>query len=290
MEKYTTPPFDTMGKNIFRGCMNESFVCPFGDRSAPFYASRVGRTFPDKDYYIKRARYSSFILEYVVSGKGFLEIDGNRYELSAGDVYLISPGKPHAYGAERNDPFEKIWINFSSDMFMTVLSEFLLIGRYVFKDKSHLKGSFENLIATASDTENSNFIQTELCKAVFSIFAELSKSAAPEISAGGDFEQRARRILSGAYSDVKIKNLAEKLCVSQAQLIKRFKAAYGVTPYQFLLTKKIDAAKELLLTTNLTVKEISLRLFFQNEHYFSNIFKQKLGLSPTEFRRRGRDI
>lgn len=288
MEKYTTPPFDTMGKNIFRGCMNERFICPFGDRSAPFYASRVGITFPDKDYYIKRTRYSNFILEYVVSGKGFLEIEGTKHELSAGDVYLISPGRPHAYGADKRDPYEKIWINFSSDMFMTVLAEFLLIGRYVFKDKSYLKENFENLIKIASDGEKSNFIQTELCKAVFSIFAELSKSAPPEPSAGGDFEQRAKRILGDAYNDVKIKNLAEKLCVSEAQLIKRFKAAYGVTPYQFLLTKKIEAAKELLLTTNLTVKEISLRLFFQNEHYFSTIFKEKTGVSPTQLRKRGR--
>ena len=286
MEKYIAPPFDTMEKNIFRGCMNERFICPPGDRTEPFFASRLGITYPDKDYYIKRDRCSNFILEYIVSGKGFIEIGGARYELTEGDVYLIPPGEAHEYGADKGNPYEKIWINFSSDMFMTVLSKFLLAGRFVFKNVPHLRESFNYLIETAENSEKAQFVQTELCKTVFSIFAELSKTSPAELFAGSDFEQRARKILGDAYSDVKVKDLAEKLCVSEAHLIKHFKAAYGITPYQFLLRKKLDAAKELLLTTNLTVKEISIRLFFQNEHYFSNIFKEKIGISPTEFRKK----
>jgi transcriptional regulator GlxA family with amidase domain len=65
---------------------------------------------------------------------------------------------------------------------------------------------------------------------------------------------------------------------------RMFKNYTGLSPRQYCLQLKIMRAKELLLSTELSVKEISYELGFESIHYFSRMFKQKTGKSPSEFR------
>ena len=64
-----------------------------------------------------------------------------------------------------------------------------------------------------------------------------------------------------------------------------FKNYTGVSPLQYQLDLKVLRAKEMLLQTDRTVKEISYALGFQSIYYFSRVFKSKLGVAPTEIRR-----
>jgi transcriptional regulator GlxA family with amidase domain len=67
-----------------------------------------------------------------------------------------------------------------------------------------------------------------------------------------------------------------------------FKQHKGITPYQFLLNEKIKIAKALLATTEMSVKSISDKLCFADEHYFSHLFKEKTGLSPLKYKAKKR--
>ena len=58
-----------------------------------------------------------------------------------------------------------------------------------------------------------------------------------------------------------------------------------MTPYAYVLGKRIDLSKKLLVDTNLTVKQIADKLCFTDEYYFSNLFKRKVGVSPAAYRR-----
>ena len=87
------------------------------------------------------------------------------------------------------------------------------------------------------------------------------------------------------YRKVSIENLSEQLNISKSQMTREFTKYYGVAPYQYILDRKIEAAKHLLLTSSMRVYEISELLGFADTYYFSNIFKQKTGLSPLQFKR-----
>jgi transcriptional regulator GlxA family with amidase domain len=63
-----------------------------------------------------------------------------------------------------------------------------------------------------------------------------------------------------------------------------FRLYTGVAPHKYFMELKIMRAKELLLATDKSIKEISFELGFQSIHYFSRIFKNKTGVSPSEFR------
>ncbi|MBQ4087516.1 MAG: helix-turn-helix transcriptional regulator [Clostridia bacterium] len=83
-----------------------------------------------------------------------------------------------------------------------------------------------------------------------------------------------------------MEELCESVSKSESQAIRVFKNSYKVTPYSYLLDKRIDLSKQLLKNTNFSVKQIAYSLCFSDEFYFSNIFKKKVGISPSEFRKR----
>ena len=77
---------------------------------------------------------------------------------------------------------------------------------------------------------------------------------------------------------------AEKNGKSEAYLIREFRKQYSVSPYQYLLTRKLETARQLLRYSNLSIKEIAEQLCFSDQYYFSNCFKKTFGLSPKFFK------
>jgi len=59
-----------------------------------------------------------------------------------------------------------------------------------------------------------------------------------------------------------------------------------MAPVQYIIQLKLEKAKENLVNTSKSVKEISNELNFESPHYFSRLFKEKMELTPQEFRKR----
>lgn len=85
-------------------------------------------------------------------------------------------------------------------------------------------------------------------------------------------------------SKFRLENLCEYVSMSESQTIRIFREAYGITPYAYVLDKKIKLAKDMLSNTSLSVKQIAHKLCFTDEYYFSNVFKRKVGVPPRSYR------
>lgn len=79
--------------------------------------------------------------------------------------------------------------------------------------------------------------------------------------------------------------LAESIHINKYKLIKDFKEYFHATPMRYLLELRIDLAKEMLTATDLNVTQIAQRAGFSGANYFVHVFKDKTGVSPTEYRR-----
>jgi transcriptional regulator GlxA family with amidase domain len=86
---------------------------------------------------------------------------------------------------------------------------------------------------------------------------------------------------------VSMEAVARELAMSYSSFRKLFKQYNGVSPNRYLLALRLQKAKELLQTTDLSVQEISVQTGFETIHYFSKHFKQKHGMSPSNFRLAG---
>ncbi len=85
-----------------------------------------------------------------------------------------------------------------------------------------------------------------------------------------------------------MKELAKQYNVGYSYFRQMFKKYTGVSPGQYHLQLRLIRAKELLISTNKSIKEISYEQGFQSIYYFSNLFKKKEGMNPSEFRERRR--
>ena len=92
-------------------------------------------------------------------------------------------------------------------------------------------------------------------------------------------------IRENVEAEINFQTFAEENNIGYSYFRKMFKKYTGVPPVQYHLDLKVLRAKEMLLYTDKSIKEISYELGFQSIYYFSRVFKNKLGLSPSEIRK-----
>ena len=88
---------------------------------------------------------------------------------------------------------------------------------------------------------------------------------------------------------INIDDYAQKLHMSACWFIKNFKQIMGITPMQYIVSKRIGIAKNLLISSNLSLSEISDNIGYDNPLYFSRLFKNHSGVTPSEYRKQFKD-
>jgi two-component system response regulator YesN len=83
---------------------------------------------------------------------------------------------------------------------------------------------------------------------------------------------------------ISIEEISKNICVSKYHFTRLFKDVYGISPYRFLKTVRLEKAKELLLK-DYSVEEIAHQVGFIESNSFINAFKFYTKAYPTEFRR-----
>jgi AraC family transcriptional regulator len=94
-----------------------------------------------------------------------------------------------------------------------------------------------------------------------------------------------RYIRENLSRDFTIADLAAYIGMSAAHFSRLFKASFGVSPYQFVMSQRILKARQLLESSNLDIGSIALDLGFPTHSHFSKIFRQVTGITPTRFKR-----
>jgi AraC-like DNA-binding protein len=99
--------------------------------------------------------------------------------------------------------------------------------------------------------------------------------------------RRARDLMDREYArQLDVAALARAALMSTAHFSRQFRAAYGETPYSYLMTRRIERAKALLRKSELTVTEVCLEVGCTSLGSFSARFTQLVGETPTAYRAR----
>jgi len=244
-----------------------------------------GITYPDKGYKICRPASGIACIEYIEEGLGTVNIDGKVFIPAAGDSYFLMTGRDQYYYSSEDEPWKKIFVNLSGSLLDS------LVEGYGIKDTAYFKGldiseEIREIIALATDGDVDH--TDEYVIILNRIFIKMRRHIKEETEVYDIAAVMKDYINTQLTAKFSLDALCAMVDKSQSQVIKLFKRAYGVTPYAYILQKRIDFSKKLLTDTNLTVKQIAERLCFSDEYYFSNIFKKKTGASPSSFRLGGR--
>ncbi|MCP5303122.1 MAG: helix-turn-helix domain-containing protein [Pseudomonadales bacterium] len=97
--------------------------------------------------------------------------------------------------------------------------------------------------------------------------------------------QAQQWMLRNYPNEFKLQTVADQFDMSLRTFNRRFKLATGNTPIAYLQKIRIGTAKDLLRESNLDIAEISVKVGFNDPGYFASLFKQRVSLSPREYRK-----
>ena len=93
-------------------------------------------------------------------------------------------------------------------------------------------------------------------------------------------------LVKNSKRSISSKDVARHVEMHRSSFCRLFKKELGVTPTAYLNLMRINASKELLSSSSLTVEKIARRVGFPNPRHFRGLFKRYVGESPKEFRRK----
>jgi len=105
---------------------------------------------------------------------------------------------------------------------------------------------------------------------------------------GGLGSARLRRIRELVHAkmedDLSLDEMAESVGLSTAHFARMFRKSTGETPHQFVLRQRLERAKAMLRAPDARVLDVAVACGFKTQQHFAQVFRDILGVSPTEFR------
>ena len=230
-----------------------------------------------------------FQIVYITEGEGIFSSGDKTYKVSPGCVMLLLPGIRHMYKPLLETGWHEYWVGFKGGYFFRLLEEGRLSeDRVFFKTGLHDSIlSFFNQIFEEVRSQRPLY-QLKTCALILSLIAEvLTRERRKEQP--NYFEKtvaRAKYLMeSNVYSAINLPAISGQLGVSTSRLNEIFKTYTSMTPYQYYIDIKIHKAESFLEQEDIPVKEVAYKMGFDDQYYFSRLFKNKTGLSPSEWRR-----
>lgn len=228
---------------------------------------------------------SDFYLQYMMDGE--FEISGGR-RMRCGDAIVYHPHTAYYYMAKMTKT-RYLWVHFSGSAAAEIVRECGFLNAEVVRpgmDEGIVAG-FEGLFRDF--VRRGQLFELSLAQNLLKILYDISLASRREKPESKTEELMARvlREMHRGYSgELTIRGLAESVYVSEGYLRALFKERFGVSPKRYLTSVRVSAAKQLLVQTDMTVERVSREVGMPDALYFSRVFRDVTGVSPTEYRRR----
>jgi len=108
---------------------------------------------------------------------------------------------------------------------------------------------------------------------------------------GGLIPRRLSRVVDFMHANIdrqiRLSELARCAGMSLSHFSHQFRASTNTSPYQYMLSLRIDRSKKMLRNANLSVLDVALATGFENPQHFATVFRRIVGISPSDYRRQG---
>jgi len=265
-------------------------------------------TAPRKPLLYPSALHKHVSAELFVCGSGsiILKTEDRNIILQNGDAVLIPPDIPHRrldtdnVTKEETESyalsflFVKKHCNNSSDLFKK-LQPLITGGKpFIYRAKPQIFNAVKNII-----TESENAVSilpplflVELLLKMLDFEPDPGNQSDPSTktrSSSRDIQRMMmldQMIESQYMRDLNKERIARQLCLSSRQLDRISLERYGKTLHQVIINKRIQASKQLLLTTEMTIEQISVHVGFNSSVSYYREFKRAFSMTPTNYRKK----
>lgn len=228
------------------------------------------------------------ILQYTVGGCGALELEGVRYDLTPGSIFLVDvPGPSRYYLPESSPRWEFFFLEFSKECLPMLWKIYRVAGPVLhLSAQTGLASRVEEIYRLAvTDQLHSFFENTRLAYEIWTRLTEYAVNLSARKPSRVDF---AKRFLDQNFrrADLSLDVIADHAGFSKYYLCKEFHKEYGVPPGKYLRNLRIAEACRLLTSQEgSTIQSVAEQVGFSNDNYFCKVFKAEKGVTPDRYRK-----
>lgn len=219
------------------------------------------------EYFVKERGHAA--LSYRLSGEGRFLIDGKNITVKKGDVVFIPSDMPY-----------KVEYLCSESIVVHLLDcNYREAEKICVKDKAMIESRFLKLL----DYRREGYSINRIKACIYDILAHMAEDR--DDTAADPDVMLCMQYLNDHFTEPEL--TVESLCrdghISHSTLQRRFKKFLGVTPKQYLTRLRLNKAIDMLSRGDTSVRAIAYACGYDDEKYFSRVFKQTFGCPPMQF-------
>ena len=269
-----------------------------------FQAINAGSAYPPRnhpeEYYFttqKGRTLHEYQLVYITKGKGTFSSESTpEQEVSKGQLLVLFPDEWHTYAPSTKTGWNEYYIGFEGEIANKLMQE-----NFLTKEKQVLDiGINEELvslfrraleIAEADRTASQQYLSGIAMHIIGCLLSITQNKLYEEMDNAAQKIESAKIIMQENISkEIDAEELSAKLGLSYSWFRKVFKEYTGYSPAKYFQELKLRKAKQLLIESPLTIKEICYQLNYISTEHFFTVFKKQTGYTPTEYRNIGRGV
>lgn len=255
-----------------------------------FHARFVGHYICREDYHINRQMEGSALLLLTLAGEGEFRFRNSRTTLKRGSCFLIDTQFHHEYFPVK-EGWEFKYLHFWGGDTPELLAYMEPHGPVFTLDEGELGHAEAILDRILDDTEEEAIedypaLSGEIYSLIMFLIAHDRKKTEKKKRDAADAMARVIEYIRGNYKkNIGAREIARSVSMSRSALFELFEITYGMPPHEYLIQYRLSLAKDMLVNTSLSVTEIAEQSGFKDIFAFSRRFKDKTGMSPSEYRR-----
>ena len=234
-----------------------------------------------------------FQLMYCKGGRGKIVVGGNRFSAERGHIYLASPTVVHAIRQESGMRLGEIKFTIERKVLYDAVAK---LPSDIDVDGDLLLAAAMGEVLREGLSEMPYGYEMACSSLLLLLFRLLRQYGivlakdTEKFYAISDYRKEIDLLTVSEYIEmhlgerITLEALAERVHFSPSYLSARFKEKWGMPLIRYVNCRRIERAKELLVTSEHTLDEIASAIGFCSIHYFSRFFKQKVGISPNVYR------
>ena len=240
-------------------------------------------------YYTERSDLPSYLILYTLSGQGLLLYEHTSHMLEAGSCFYIDCKNPHRYEPQKGQNWEFLWLHFQGICAEGYYTEFHSAGTPVVsvQDPFLTESTLRRILAlNQRKTVYSEVLTSSLITGLVTelVIQKLTSSRTPFRLP--DSVHDTVLFLQTHYPEpLSLDLISSHLNVSKYHLSREFSRCMGMSIHQYLISCRIQAAKELLRESSLSVEDIACQVGIGHVSHFIQLFRDREGSTPLEYRK-----
>lgn len=235
----------------------------------------------------------NYIIHYITEGKGCFCAEGNKYELEAGQGFLIVPGQQTFYQADKELPWTYLWVGFDGGNVESYLKEIGLTSeKPVYRCENGKV--LQEIVGEMLENQKASFsVQLLLEGLLYRFFAALAENIEmPALSRQESenlYVKRAMEFIRNNYfEDIKVTDIADYVSVNRSYLYTLFQKSLHMSPSRYLAEIRMSQAEKLLLMTDFSIEVTARSCGYRDTLSFTRIFKEHFKMPPSQYRKEKR--